>query len=63
MAHLNIVIRNGSECNLNIVPDTVEYFAVGEDSDVNVGHDNVVKMSFTLVGKEQIWHPYLGRVC
>ena len=44
------------------VPNAVEYSAVGEDADVDVGDNNVVKVSFSLVGEEEIGHPDFVRV-
>ena len=44
------------------LPYTVEYFAVGEDANVDVGHDDVMKMALALVGEEEIGHPDLIRI-
>ncbi len=40
-----------------ILPNTVEDSAVGKDADVNVGDDDIVKMSLALVGEEEVGHP------
>lgn len=36
---------------------TVQYGTVGENSNVYIGHDDVVEMSLFLVRKEQVGHP------
>ena len=45
------------------LPDAVEYFSVGEDANVDVWHYNVMKVTFTLVGEEEIGHPDFVRIC
>ena len=44
------------------LPDAVEDFAVGEDADVDVGDDDVVKVSFPFIGEEEIRHPDFIRI-
>jgi hypothetical protein len=39
-------------------PDAVEDASVWEDADVDIGHDDVVKVSLSLVGEEQVGHPH-----
>jgi hypothetical protein len=41
-----------------VLPDAVEDPSVGEDAHVDVGHDDVVEMSLSLVGEEQVGHPH-----
>jgi len=43
-------------------PDAVEDPSVREDAHVDVGHDDVVEMSLSLVGEEQIRHPDFARI-
>ena len=38
-------------------PDTVKYKAVGEDSNINIRHQNVVKSSLLFVSEESVRHP------
>ena len=45
-----------------ILPDAVQDPAVGEDSHVDVGHDDVVEVALAFVGEEQIGHPHFARV-
>ena len=44
------------------LPYTVEYFPIGEDSNVHVRDNDVVKMSCLLVLEKGIWHPYFVRI-
>ena len=49
--HFNKMIK------INALPNAVENGAIGEDADVDVGHDDVVKVSLSFVGEEEIGHP------
>jgi hypothetical protein len=40
-------------------PDAVEYVSVGEDSDIEVGLDDVVELALLLVPEEGVRHPNL----
>ena len=42
--------------------DAVEHVAVGEDSDVEVGGEDVVELPDLLVPEEGVRHPHLARV-
>lgn len=42
-----------------VLPDTVQDVSVWEDSNVDIGYDDVMKMAFAFVGEEQIRHPDL----
>ena len=42
----------------NVLPDAVEDASVGEDADVDVGHDDVVEVALSFVGEEQVGHPH-----
>ena len=44
------------------LPDGVEDGAIGEDTNVDIGYDYVVEMSFTFIREEQIGHPNFARV-
>lgn len=39
------------------IPDTVEDVSVGKDADVQIGLDNVVKVTLLFISKKRIWHP------
>jgi len=43
----------------SILPDAVEDVSIRKDANVDVGYDDVMKMSFSLVGEEEIGHPDL----
>ena len=55
--------KSSVEFSRNNLPNTIEDGAVREDPDVNIGNDNVVEMSLSLVGEEQIWHPNFVGIC
>ena len=42
-----------------ILPDTVKNIAVGKNTNVHVGHQNVVKTAFFLITEKRVWHPHL----
>ena len=44
-------------------PDTVEDVAIGEDPDVDIVDEDVVKVASLLVLKEGVGHPDLVGVC
>lgn len=44
------------------LPNAVQNPSVWKNSHVDVGHDNVMEMAFTFVGKEEIGHPDFARV-
>ena len=39
------------------LPDAVEDVSIGKDANVDIGYDDVMKMSFSFVGEEEIGHP------
>ena len=45
------------------LPDTIKDIAIGEDSDVHVGHQNVVKPTLFFITEESVGHPYFLGVC
>ena len=46
-----------------VSPDAVQHLAIGVDPHIDVGHDDVVKVTSFLVLEECVWHPHLLRVC
>ena len=48
---------------LMTLPDTIKDIAIGEDSDVHVGHQNVVKPTLFFITEESVGHPYFLGVC
>ena len=38
-------------------PDAVEHVTVREYPDVEIGSQNIVKISDLLISKESVWHP------
>ena len=42
--------------------DTVEDITVGEDSDVEIGGEDVVKGSNLFISEERIWHPHFAGI-
>lgn len=46
-----------------MLPNAVKDCAVGEDANVDVGYDDIVKVSFPLVREEEIGHPDLVGIC
>ena len=42
--------------------DAVKNFAVWEDPDVDIGYDDVVKVTLSLVGEKEIRHPHFFRI-
>ena len=46
----------------NNQPDAVEDVTIGEDSDVQVGLYNVMKLTILLISEESVWHPDLADV-
>lgn len=40
------------------LPNTVQYGSVRENSDIDIRHNNVMRVAFLLVGEEKIRHPY-----
>lgn len=44
------------------LPDAVQYKARWEDSHVDVGYDYVMKVAFSFIREEKIWHPYFARI-
>ena len=44
----------------NLYSDAVENHSVREDSHVQVGLDDVVKLRVFLISEESVWHPDLG---
>ncbi len=44
------------------MPDTIEDIAIGEDSNIDVGYENVVESALLLVSKKRVGHPYFPRV-
>lgn len=44
------------------LPNTVEDVSIGKDSNVYIGHENIVKPSFLLVPEESIWHPHFTSI-
>jgi hypothetical protein len=52
-----------SSLHIFIIPDAVEDVSIGKDANVDVGYDDVVEMSFSLVGEEEIGHPDLVGIC
>ena len=49
--------------SFSFLPYAVEDLSIWEDSDVDVGHDDVVEVAGFLVLKESIGHPHLVWVC
>lgn len=44
------------------LPNTVKYSAIREDANVNVGNNDIVKMSLAFVGEKEIGHPNFVRI-
>jgi len=40
------------------LPNTIEHGAVREYPYVNIRHNNVVEVTFLLIGEKQVWHPH-----
>lgn len=57
-----MILSLGRELQVSAVPDAIENLAIGEDPDVDVGHDNLVLPGLFLVAEECVWHPDLGRI-
>ena len=45
------------------IPDTVQDIAIWEDSDINIGHQNIMETALLFVAKKGVRHPYLFGVC
>ena len=45
------------------LPDAVEDVSIGKDANVDIGYDDVMKMSFSLVGEEESGHPDFVWIC
>lgn len=58
----NIVLSHPLSAQEWDLPDAVQYVARWEDSHVDVGHDDIVKVPLSLVREEQIRHPDFARV-
>lgn len=43
---------------MRCLPDTVQYRAVRKYSNVHIWHNDIVKVTFLLIGEEQIRHPH-----
>ena len=43
---------------LMTLPDTIKDIAIGEDSDVHVGHQYVMKPALFFIAKESVRHPH-----
>lgn len=43
-------------------PDAVQHVSIWEDSNVQIGSQNVVKTSNLLISKESVGHPDFGRI-
>ena len=43
--------------------NTVENISIWEDSDVQIGGEDVVKGSNLLISEECIWHPHFAGIC
>ena len=40
------------------LPDAVQNTSIRENSDVDVGNEDVVEATLLLVAKERVWHPH-----
>ena len=55
-------IRRKVVHSLSHSPNAIEHVSVGKNSDIDVGHEDVVKAALFLIAEERVGHPHLRRV-